>query len=222
MIRFSLAAVLALLAFAVAPVTQAQQTGAEEVHRLEIREGRVYHNGVEIPAPEGVDIEGLTFTFEYSGPGMPALTLNGRVYTLEGDRLMVLEDVADPANSMAVVAASSAEEGRRQAEEAYLATLSERDRALYTRLLHEREMEIDALRLAYRYRHLSSVNERPQLRRQLHQLLSTMFDLKQENRREEIRQVEDMLEIMRRQVEEREEQRDELIRQRLDQLTDEP
>lgn len=190
-----------------------------DIHRLEIRDGKVFHDGVQLQEhalPDEFDATGVSFTFEYSGPVMPAITLNGRVYALEGDRLVALEDAAaeEGARAVAVMPAEymTTADRRRQAEEAYLETLSERDRALYERLMHEREMEEEALRLAYAARRATEPAERLRLREQLQAHLGEIFELKQNNRREEIQQVESMLEVMNRQMAERESMRDEIIR----------
>jgi hypothetical protein len=213
-----------LLAFLVAAPTTLAQLGVE-VHRLEIRDGRVLHDGVELPAsalPEDFDPGSLSFTFEYSGPVMPALTLNGQVYALEGERLIRIEDASasEGVRAVAMMPAdhASPQERRRQAEDAYLRTLSERDRALYERLMEERDMEEEALRLAYAARRATDPADRDRLRQQLHQQVSEMFDLKQGNRQDEIRQVEEFLEILRRQMADREAAREDLIRQHVSEL----
>lgn len=216
-----------LIVLSLVGVPAAAQAPDYEVNRLEIRDGRVYHNGEMLPAdalPEEFDIEGITFTFEYGGPVMPALSLNGRVYALEDGKLVALEEaeVREARAAAVVPVPRTAEEGRSQMEEAYLQTLSERDRALYERLMRERDMEYEVLRLAYRARRTTETDERAQLRDQLHELLSALFELKQENRREEIQQVENLLAAMNQQMQEREVHRAELIRQRLAELLGQP
>jgi hypothetical protein len=213
-------------------VPAAHAQGDAGVHRLEIRDGRVFHDGTEIPAsalPDGMDVEGVTFTFEYGGPVMPALTLNGRVFALENGQLIALEDAAGGSVPRALAVADPgvepppAEDARqRQAEMAYLQTLSERDRALYERLMRERDMEAEALRVAYVLRRTTDEETRDRLRNRLLGQIDAIFELKQENRREEIQQVEGMLEAMRTQLQRREALRVELVQKRLSQLTGEP
>jgi len=221
---------LGLLLGLAAPVAAlAQQAAADtSTHRLEIRDGRVYHDGVELPdsaVPEGLDVAGHSFSFEYSGPVMPALFVNGKVYALDGERLVALEDAGGPENARAVAmmpvptAEDVAEEDRRRAEQAYLQTLSERDRALYERLLSERDKEMEIRRLAYVFRRSSAEDDRQRLRARLHNLLDEAFELKQETRREEIRRAEDMIHDARNQLQVREGRRDEIVRQRLRDLT---
>ncbi|MEM1042153.1 MAG: hypothetical protein AAGI91_05935 [Bacteroidota bacterium] len=191
------------------------------VHRLDIRDGRVYHDGTLLPedaVPEYLDIEGMSMSFEYSGPVAPAIGLDGQLYTLEDNRLVRLDqaDMGQQAFGLAqpeTLGQSAAE----QAERAYLRELSERDGALYERLVREREMEGEALRLARQLR--QNPANAAALRAQLREKLDAMFELKQENRREEIRQVEDVLEALRQQLRKREAMRDQVIQHRMGELT---
>lgn len=194
----------------------AQSDGA--IHRLEIRDGKVYHDGTEMPAstlPEGFDADGMSFTFEYAGPVMPAITLNGEVFALEGDRLVRLDQAEDSARPVGVM--QPAEE-RRRLEQAYMQRLSEHDRTLYERLIEERDREEESLRLAFRYRQSQSAAERAELRAELRRQVELIFELKQENRRREVEQGEQMLEAMRERLAERERQRDEIVDRRLTEL----
>lgn len=225
MLRLLKTAALTLLLLAVAAPAVAQI--GVEVHRLEIRDGRVYHDGEELPPsamPDDFEADGISFMFEYAGPVMPALTIDGRMYALENGRLIALEDASPDGGARAVGVMPADQpfqdvaERRRQAEEAYMETLSEHDRALYERLMRERVMEEESLHLAYALRQTVDDAERRRLREELRIRLDAMFELKQENRREEIRQVELLLEAMRQQVDQRQEHRDELIEQRLRQL----
>lgn len=192
------------------------------IHRLDIRDGAVYHDGTALPdgaLPVGLDIEGVSMSFEYSGPVAPAIGLNGRLYTLDGQRLVPLEeaDMDQQAFGLArpqALGRSAAE----QAERAYLQGLSERDRVLYERLIREREMESEALRLAQRLR-LNPVDATA-LRAQLREKLDAMFELKQENRRDEIRQVEEVLGALRQQLRKREAMREQVIEHRMRELTE--
>lgn len=227
MTRFALLTGLGLLAGlaqAQVPADAAAARGAEmQVHRLEIRDGTVYHDGTALPEgalPDELDVEGMSMTFEYSGPVAPAIGLNGRIYTLEGDRLVELDEAEMDRQAFAFarpqpLGRSAAE----QAEQAYMQGLSERDRALYERLIREREMETEAYRLAQRLRQNPSDAAYPTLRNQLREKLDAMFELKQENRREEIQQVEEVLQALRQRLQEREAMRDEIIQHRMRELT---
>ncbi len=229
----ALPATLLVMAAALAaptPLAQVPEGVARnaEVHRLEIRDGRLHHDGRPLPAeaiPAELDVEGLTLTFEYSGPVMPALTLNGRVYALEGDRLMPMDEAATARQAQAVAVVPPTRLGadpaasRQQAAQAYLDDLSERDRALYERIVRESDLEVAALRLASRIRTSTDEAERAELRAELRRRLDAIFELKQENRREEVAQVEAMLHAMLEQLREREAMREAIVRERMRELT---
>lgn len=194
-----------------------------EVHRLEIHDGTVYHDGTALPdgaLPDGLDIRGMSMTFEYSGPVAPAIGINGRLYALDGDRLVELDEAEMDRQAFAITRPPTHDESAaKQAEQAYLQGLSERDRALYERLMQEREMEVEALQLARALRQNPEDADYPVLRAQLRQKLEAMFELKQENRREEARQVEEVLQALRQRLQEREAMRDKIIQHRMRELT---
>lgn len=197
--------------------TASRDAGAQ-VHRLEIHEGTVYHDGAALPEgalPAELDVEGMSMTFEYSGPVAPAIGLNGRLYTLEGDRLVELDEAEVDRQAFAL---TKPEPLGRSAEQAYMQGLSERDRALYERIVREREMEAEAVRLARALRR-ADATERAPLREQLREKLDAMFELKQENRREEIRQVDEVLQSLQQRLQEREAMRDQIIQHRMRELT---
>lgn len=213
------------LAQAQAPASDLVPRAAEaraaeaQVHRLQIHNGTVYHDGAALPEgalPAELDVDGMSMTFEYSGPVAPAIGLNGRIYTLEEGRLVELDQ--EEMDRQAFGFAKPQPLGRsaaEQAEHAYMQGLSERDRALYERLVREREMEAEAYRLAQQIR----LSADPSLRSQLRDKLDAMFELKQENRREEIRQVEEVLQALRQRLQEREAMRDDIIQHRMRELT---
>ena len=223
MTRFVLLTGLGLLAgLAQAQVpasnTASRDAGAQ-VHRLEIHDGAVYHDGVALPEgalPDELDVDGMSMTFEYSGPVAPAIGLNGRLYTLEGDRLVELDEAEVDRQAFGFTKPEPL--GRSATEQAYMQGLSERDRALYERLVREREMEAEAVRLARELRR-ADASERTRLRDELRERLDAMFELKQENRREEVRQVEEVLQALRQRLQEREAMRDKIIQHRMRELT---
>lgn len=227
MTRFVLFTGLTLFAGAVQAQVPAGFTASRaaeaQVHRLEIHNGAVYHDGEALPAaalPQGLDIDGMSMSFEYSGPVAPAIGLNGRIYALDGDRLVELNEEDMDRQAFALTRPEPlGESAAKQAEQAYMQGLSERDRALYERLIREREMEAEALRLAHTLRQNPNAPNQTTLRSQLREKLEAMFELKQENRREEARQVEDVLQALRQRLQEREAMRDEIIQHRMRELT---
>ena len=227
MTRFLLITGLALLASTAQAQTPAGFTASRaaesQVHRLEIHNGAVYHDGEVLPAsalPQGLDINGMNMSFEYSGPVAPAIGLNGRIYTLESGRLVELQEADMDRQAFGFTRPQPiGESAAKQAEEAYMQGLSERDRALYERLVRERDMEAEALGLARTLRQNPNVPNEATLRSQLREKLEAMFELKQENRREEARQVEEVLQALRQRLQEREAMREEIIDYRMRELT---
>lgn len=227
MTRFVLVTGFALLAGAVQAQIPAGFTASRaaeaQIHRLEIHNGSVYHDGQALPAgalPQGLDIDGMSMSIDYSGPVAPAIAINGQIYALDGDRLVELDEEELDRQAFALskpepVGVSAA----KQAEQVYMQGLSERDRALYERLIREREMEAEALRLAGALRQNPNAPNQTTLRSQLREKLEAMFELKQENRREEAMQVEEVLQALRQRLQEREAMRDEIIQHRMRELT---
>lgn len=210
-----------------APSSEAQ------VHRLEIRDGVLYHNGNAIPAsaiPPGVDLSGVEpMSMDYSGDVTPAVEVDGRVFAFADDRLIEVQEAAgeggeaqafgifqSKATGRSTTGAS--QQRQRRAEQEYMNSLSETDRALYERLMREREMETEALRLAQRYQQAATDAERSTIQQQLREKLGAMFDLKQENRREEVRQMEVALETLRERMNERRAMREEIVEHRMKEL----
>jgi len=131
---------------------------------------------------------------------------------------LVLNQWAQSIQSKADEAAWIAEELPQLEAWTYLNTIQSQDQELYERLLSERAMEVETVRLAHQ---INSVQEGPQRDRlidDLHNMLGSIFELKQENRREEIRQLENQLETLQERLEERERLRKRLIDRRLQEL----
>lgn len=226
MIRFPLTL---WLACALAVPALAQRPAEAEVHRLEIRDGALFHDGAPLPAsalPAGVDLDGVPAMYmDYSGDVTPAIEIDGRVFAFAEGRLIEIDTAAEPGRAQAFalsqpkpVTFAGADARRRDAEAAYLETLSESDRALYERLMRERDMEAETLRLAQRYHRAMDESERAGVRAELRDRLSAMFDLKQQNRREEVRQMEVVLDTLRERLRERAAMRERIVEHRLNEL----
>ena len=229
LLTLGLACVLTGPLLAQVPVSD---SGAE-VHRLEVRGGVIYHDGAALPSnavPDDVDLRGFPpVAMDYQRGETPAIEVDGRVFAFKNNRLVevpnaVSEDEA--AQGFAVwqprsLGQSAVEEQasrRQQAEQEYLDSLSENDRALYEQLVRERNMEQEAVRLAQAYRQATSEAERARIQQQLREKLGAMFDLKQENRLDEVRQMEEALESLRQRMDERRDMRDQIIEHRLNEL----
>lgn len=209
----------------------APEASSAEVHRLEVRDGVIYHDGVALPqsaVPEGIDLHGFPpAAMAYRGDETPAIEVDGRVFAFKNNRLVEVQNVvseAPPSQGYAIWQARSvqapalAKQAALDMEQEYMESLSENDRALYDQLVREREMEQDTDRLARDYRRATSDSEREAIQAKLRKQLGAMFDLKQENRREEVRQMEEALTTLRQRMDERRAMRDKIIEHRLREL----
>lgn len=107
----------------------------------------------------------------------------------------------------------------QQAHAEYLRQVQEASQALYQRLSREQQLEVEMRRLAFRIRGLApGSDERHAQVRELRSLLDEAFELKMENREREITQLEEELEKLDRQLQERRRLRDEIIQRRLEEL----
>jgi hypothetical protein len=220
--RTTLALVLLALPASVLAQTAA---GPEDqvVHLLEIRGGRVMLDGEALPAdalPPDLDIEGVEVALWYSGAVVPVLNLDGLLYSFRDHRLVPFE--GEPNEVVYGISAGSVTDHDamlQASHDAYLRGLSERDRQLYLRLMREQQMEIECHQLAKRVRLSADEDERRQLTGELRGMLEAVWELKEENRRDEIRQVEAALQEMRQRLTERERVRGQIIDQRLRALT---
>lgn len=104
----------------------------------------------------------------------------------------------------------------------YITEVSQRDQALYRQLIEELELERETKEIAYQARTLPQGDEREEQIENLRELLGRIFDLKQENRQQEIRQLEQQLNILKQRLAEREAMKDKVIDHRIRQLIETP
>jgi len=104
--------------------------------------------------------------------------------------------------------------------EAYLDDIQDNDRFLYKELMREQEMELETHRLAMQIREASSRSDQERIATQLREALNEIFQLKQENRKTEIKQLSSKLEDMQKRLKEREKLREDIVENRLRELLD--
>lgn len=100
----------------------------------------------------------------------------------------------------------------------YMRRIELTDRSLYEGLRREHKLELESRRLASTIRRGATEDERKALMKQLEDTLHRIFELKQENRRQEIAQLDERLDTLRKTLTERERQRDLLVQRRLEEL----
>jgi hypothetical protein len=212
---------------------------AQPTHTLDIRDERVLVNGRLVPAdelPPTLDVHGVTAQFSFTGSSVPVVELNGRLYAIadgtlreverpasESDGISVffrddLQSSVAPARSPRPVASRPSRQAAQQEMRQYLDAVRTQNRELYERLVREWRLEREVQALAAEIQSLPEREARQHVA-QLRDRLEEIFELKQTNRRREIQQLEQQLDALRERVQRREELRQQLIDQRLYDLT---
>lgn len=111
-------------------------------------------------------------------------------------------------------ASSNMEEAHKQ----YLSEIQRRHQELYRNLVRERRMESESREIARTIRLLPDGPERNAQIDTLRATLNRIFELKQENRRREIEQLQRQIDELERRLEQREEMREEMIERRMNEL----
>lgn len=126
---------------------------------------------------------------------------------------------------MQVQAAQAAELARvlpRLQVQNYFTEVQQQDQGLYRQLVSELQMEVEARELAVEIQRLPEGAVRDERIKALRQRLDEMFELKQENRRLEIQQLEAELDALYQRLSEREALRRRIVEQRLLELISQP
>ena len=100
----------------------------------------------------------------------------------------------------------------------YLEGIHRKDKVLFNQLVNEREKERETIEMARRIRAMEEGPEREKLTADLREKLSEIFDLKQANRQEEVKALEERLTDLTAKLDERERLREDIISRRLRQL----
>lgn len=100
----------------------------------------------------------------------------------------------------------------------YMREMQEHNAELYERLVREQVLERETLELSQRIRDTADAGDREALTERLRGRLDEIFEMKQENRRQEIAELERRLASLQRRLEKRERHRDYIIQRRLNEL----
>lgn len=243
MIRFSRLGCAALLGTflwsVLVPATLAQQT-----RTLTIRDSAVHVDGQKLSpsqVPGDLDLDGITARYQFVGIQRPVIELNGRLFAVDDGLKPVSEEEVNAEESSVILqeiearpsAVASSDDGQgpriqstqsaadraREAQERYLSEVQKANRELYKRLVRERTMENQAKDLARVIQVLpEDSNERRAKIDSLRSLLNNIFDLKQENRLQEIERLQREIQELQRGLQKRKQMRDQMIDHRLNQL----
>lgn len=208
-------------------------TVAQDDRTLTIRDGTVYVDGQQLAAdqmPDDLDLTGVEAEYRFLGIQRPVIELNGRLFAVEnGLRPVSREEVHDQQSSVILqegtsgsasaqptaTAASSESSPHRQ----YLNDVQQANRELYERLVRERTLEKRAQTLAQSIRTASGeTGARRKKADSLRTLLNDIFDLKQENRRLEVKRLQREIQELQRRLQQRRNMREQMIDRRFQQL----
>lgn len=210
-----------------------------QTHTLTIQNGEVRVDGrLQQPdeIPPSLDIDGVTVQLSFTGADAASFQLGGRVYAIMNGRILE-SPTSDEAESRTTVVfrGTPAPPSARAAAEAdaaygesvgsanammqhYVMEVQREDVALYNRLVKEIDLENQTLEHAQHIRSMPAGPARDAEIAELRKLLEQIFELKQENRKMEVEQLEKQLSELQRRFEEREELKKQIIEQRLREL----
>ena len=132
------------------------------------------------------------------------------------------QDLIEQVHTQAEQAAQYAQDLPYMEMQQYMVDVSRRDQALYQRLVSELELEQETRQLAMEVRAMPQGEERDLKIAQLREMLGHILDLKQENRQQEIDQLEQQLAILKQRLTEREDLKERMIERRLEELVGNP
>lgn len=163
--------------------------------------------GLGTPSPDVAFTPAPTGAF--AGPVGEGWVVSGRAFQ-DGDVFF-----AGEAGAHVEFAAEIARQASPMDMQEYLHDLERQNRALFDRLVAERDREVETIRLAQEIRQLADGPVRDARIADLRARLQEIFELKQENRRREIRHLERELAGLQERLRERERLRDEIVEERL-------
>jgi flagellar capping protein FliD len=102
--------------------------------------------------------------------------------------------------------------------EAYLGSLQNQNQRLYQELMREREMEMRTHQLAQAIHQTETADQRAAHERELRQVLTEIFELKQANREKEIEELDKQLKDLQSRLDDRESLKEDIIESRLNDL----
>ncbi|MDZ4699614.1 MAG: hypothetical protein SH809_07910 [Rhodothermales bacterium] len=203
-----------------------------QTHTLTIQNGEVRVDG-RLQEPDQIppSLQVNDVTVQLSFTGATAFTLDGHSYTIvegalrelpakdqESRQTTVVFRNAAPGAPPASAEAMSYDDAASPLMQHYFLEVQREDNALYNRLVTEFDLEAETLTRAQRIRGMAAGTDRDAQITELRQLLVRIFELKQENRRMEVEQLEKQLNELQRRFEEREDLKSQIIDQRLREL----
>ncbi|MEM1272004.1 MAG: hypothetical protein AAGI08_18300 [Bacteroidota bacterium] len=179
-------------------VAQSSSSTTTFVRTIVVSDDSIFVDGRHVPQPAGLQLNGIRQEFRFEGVDRPSIFLSGQPFTLEGATLRPLRFPS--------------------ASDAYLNVLRRQDTGLVSRLQRERRMENQARMLARRVRTTRDAARRARLNEDLRAKLAEIFELKQQNRRDEIARLEARLAEIKETLQIRERMKTIMIETRAEEL----
>ncbi len=187
---------------------------ADEDGRAPVRVFRA--ENMEDVRPGSKEFEVLVEKLQFQAQEMDSMRVRLQVGP-SGEREIIARQLVAEAENAALMARALPD--AQLAE--YMSRIESTDRHLYEGLRREHRLELESRRLASGIRRGVDVDQREKLMEELKNTLHEIFELKQENRRREIAQLDERLDTLRKTLAERERQREALVQRRLEELLNE-
>ena len=89
----------------------------------------------------------------------------------------------------------------------------------YQEAIELRKFSRESTRLAETFRKSESENEREKIKKELYQILNQLFDLREKEKELEVERIKKNLERLQKEIQERKTNKEQIIQQRMNQLT---
>lgn len=201
---------------------------APEMQSFEVKNGEAYLNGKQMKKsdlPSNLDLKGVEVQYVYSSGVVPVIEINDKLYTIEGSKLLyMVRRIRNEADFGSFLDEQTDKypqvepnilplENTRQLYE-----IKNDAPQLYQQIRREQWLELQSQQLAVKIRMEPQQIQRTQMINELRTTLETIFDLRMENQRAEIRHMELQLNTMKTRLREKELQKSRIVQDRLQKL----
>lgn len=203
-----------------------EEPAVPKMQTLLIQEGKVFINGeAQSELPKDLDLDGVTLKYDFFGGFIPVFEINGKNFTIDKGKLVGYDKqfkTEQDFGSFMEQQAAQYNQVRRNLQplESNSNTLNLKDDApdLFSRIRKEQWLEYETEQLAVKIRMTPEGAARAQMTRELRQKLNVIFDLRQQNLEEEIRQLNNQLILLRGRLRDKELEKERIIEARLQEL----
>lgn len=211
-----------------APSSQNKDEATPNLQSLSIQDGKVYINGQEQNAsalPKDLKLDGVTLDYNFYGGFVPVFEINGKSFTLDNGKLISFKrqfKSEEDLGSFMEQQAAQYNQVRRNLvpleNNSQMVNIRDEAPDLFSRMRREQWLEYDSQQLAVKIRMTPEGVQRVEMTRELRQKLGMIFDLRQQNLEEEIRQLNNQLILLRGRLRDKELEKDRIIEARVQEL----